>query len=238
MSVNDPLTRAFGYPYPVPDTPDYLFTNGQTKTLGQDFSPGDRVPVLAIGSNRSPQQLLRKYGDTHDIPVTEIVLSNVDVGYCAYLTHYGSVPATLMHAPGTQATLKITWLTGEQLQLMHNTESVGPHTFFGTLPIGSLTIGQQEYSEAYTYVSARGLYNIDGDARAVIDIPAQQRQHGSASQREMLEAVWRTHGDNSFEEWIIQMIDSPHVREATNERMLATAIQALPENFTAIDPGK
>lgn len=234
--TEDPLTRAFGYPYPVPNVADYLFDRGVVQSLPADFGFGDRLPILAVGSNRSPEQLLRKYGANHCIPVTQIALNDVDVGYCAYMTHYGSVPATLMQATNTRVTLKITWLTAAQLSLMHQTESVGPHTLFGTLPVDEFTLAGRTYRKAYTYVSARGLYPVDQGVRAVVDIPAQRRQFFAVRQRQMLDSVWRVHGDGSLDAWLMQMINTPSLREALNESMGVQAVHALPVGFKAVDP--
>jgi len=234
--TEDLLTRAFGYPYPVPDTSNYLFKQGAAHVLPSDFTPGDRLPVLAIGSNRSPEQLLRKYGTRHCIPVTEIALSDVDVGFCAYLTHYGSMPATLMHAPDTRATIKITWLSPAQLSLMHQTESVGPHTLFGTLPIGEMTVAGQTYRRAYTYVSARGLYPVQGSVRALVDIPAQRRQFIAFGQRQMLNTVWQAHGNDTLEAWLTRVINTPALRHAINDAMSEYAVYALPDGFESVDP--
>ena len=87
-----------------------------------------RVPVLAIGSNASIEQLQRKYapdvfpcGVTSGvvIPVIQSLLYDFDVCYAPLLTSYGSCAATLHHSGGTCSQIYITYLDKEQLIRMH-----------------------------------------------------------------------------------------------------------------------
>ena len=90
------LRRAYGYPYPAPSH-DYLFADGRVEALSADPDLGSRQPVIAVGSNRAPEQLARKFGDMGEstIPVTWAWMHGYDVVYCAHLAGYGSVPANL-----------------------------------------------------------------------------------------------------------------------------------------------
>ena len=113
---SDPrLMRAYGYPYPAPEH-DFLFRAGDVAPLDLSFDLGSRQPVIAVGSNRAPEQLARKFGPEHDrtIPVTWAWMQGYDVVYCAHLAGYGSVPATLHGSPGTEVRVAITWLTEEE----------------------------------------------------------------------------------------------------------------------------
>jgi hypothetical protein len=93
-----------------------------------------RRPVAAIGSNASPGQLSRKFGGVRfadpaspdgQVPVLRAELDDVDVVYGAHLASYGSLPATLLDAPGATAQVFITWLTPAQLDRMNETEGLG-----------------------------------------------------------------------------------------------------------------
>ena len=55
------------------------------------------TPILAAGSNASPQQLLRKFGDAQGlaIPVVHGQIGGYSSVYSAHLTRYGALPATL-----------------------------------------------------------------------------------------------------------------------------------------------
>ena len=63
------LARARGYPYAIPDR-SYHWRGGQVSEFDAVKSAG-RTPVLAVGSNQSPEQLTRKFGhlDDWEIPV-------------------------------------------------------------------------------------------------------------------------------------------------------------------------
>ena len=63
----------------------------------------DRLPVIGHGSNRSPEQLRRKFGARAEIPVSRAWLSDYDVVYSAHVTQYGSIAANLQHTPGARA---------------------------------------------------------------------------------------------------------------------------------------
>ena len=118
------LKRALGYPYSFPDR-DFVLSNGDIQDLEDDSILSGRKPVLAVGSNRSPEQLLRKFGSDNLVPVTHAELSDYDVVYSAHIASYGSIPATLNASPGTIVNVCLTWLSSPQLSRMHETESLG-----------------------------------------------------------------------------------------------------------------
>ena len=126
-SPADRLALAKGYPFPAPGS-CYLFRNGTAEPLPRDPALYEgRQPVLAHGSNRSPEQLARKYGSAAEIPVTYGRLADYDVVYSAHMSQYGSIASTLQHTPGTTVRLTINWLDRRQLARMHETE--GPSTY-------------------------------------------------------------------------------------------------------------
>src|SRR3546814_11083724 len=85
-----------------------------------------RVPVIAHGSNRAPEQLHRKFGHlagaASAIPVTRTWPGDHDVVYSAHVPRYGSLSATLHRAPGTRVQVYVTWLTHTQPPPMPETE--------------------------------------------------------------------------------------------------------------------
>ena len=136
-SEGELLALAKSYPYPAPDR-SYHFADGQAGPIDRaDFT--GRVPVLAHGSNRSPEQLKRKFGTAAEIPVSFGWLTEYDVVYSAHITQYGAVASTLQHRPGTRVRLAINWLNDAQLLRMHETE--GPSNYaFGRLVGIDLTL--------------------------------------------------------------------------------------------------
>ena len=123
MTIDPLILRALNYPYSYPAY-DFVLDKGSVAPLPDRNSLEGRVPVLAIGSNRSPEQLLRKFGDQDFLPVTCVKLCDYDVVYAAHIASYGSIPAVLARSPGTIVDIAITWFTKSQLQRMHETEAV------------------------------------------------------------------------------------------------------------------
>ncbi|MBT7202012.1 MAG: hypothetical protein HN867_00770 [Deltaproteobacteria bacterium] len=127
--------RASLYPYMAPEG-GYLLAKGRLFQLNQrDLEEGNlvqaapllfgRTPVLAVGSNRAPYQLLRKFGSEAIVPVTPARLHDCDVVHTALVSYYGAIPCTAFPSSGTITELKVVWLNEEQLLHMHNTEGIG-----------------------------------------------------------------------------------------------------------------
>lgn len=186
---DDLLARAFGYPYPAPRH-SYLFDDGQVEAFDPGMTEG-RVPVLAIGSNRAPEQLARKFQDMPGtrIPVERVFLSDFDVVHAATLTGYGAVPAMLQHVPGTQVELMLTWLDEHQLARMHATELGAANYSFARLE--QITLQRDDgcrANTAFCYVGARGAFSTaEHTAFALSAVPAKGRTLPQADTRAMLE---------------------------------------------------
>ncbi len=129
------LDRALLYPYEAPEG-SYLLAKGRLFQLKQrDLEEGNlvqaepllvgRTPVLAVGSNRAPYQLLRKFGSEAIVPVTSARLHDCDVVHTALVSYYGAIPCTAFPSSGTITELKVVWLDEQQLLHMHKTEGIG-----------------------------------------------------------------------------------------------------------------
>ena len=112
---SESFRRAISYPYYVPAR-SYVIAGACHEELAicapiPDLS--GRRPVLAVGSNQSPEQLIRKFGDANlgTIPVIRATLTDFDIVYSPHVSAYGSIPTTLRHSPGTRVTLFVNWLT-------------------------------------------------------------------------------------------------------------------------------
>ena len=127
--------RASFYPYMAPEG-SYLLAKGRLFQLNQrDLEEGNlvqgepllagRTPVLAVGSNRAPYQLLRKFGSEAIVPVTSARLHDCDVVHTALVSYYGAIPCTAFPSSGTITELKVVWLDEQQLLHMHKTEGIG-----------------------------------------------------------------------------------------------------------------
>ena len=175
------LERALNYPYTLEEK-DFLFVAGGTTQLRDDSVLANRKAVLATGSNRSPEQLLRKFGDSETIPVTKARLWNYDVFYSAHVASYGSIPAVLGRSIGTVVDLSVTWLLPHQLQRMHETEAVGKSYDYGESSSLRIELGSNRIVRNIgCYLGRRGYANFVGSSVALKEVNALNRKVPSLS---------------------------------------------------------
>lgn len=233
------LQLAKGYPYRTPGR-SYLYTSEAVGSLdaadGREFVA--RVPVIAHGSNRSPQQLARKFGSwsaaESRIPVTRGWLADYDVVYSAHVTRYGSVAANLQHSPGARVELYVTWLDAAQVRRMHDTE-LGSETYhYGRLTGIRLAVEghpEGELGQAMVYVSRRGCLADDGRPVALA-ASAGEGRHPAMAQQEALTFVRdRFRPGRSLDAHILETIREPSKREVLIEEMMARAVAPQVPHF-------
>ena len=187
--MHDAIAHAKSYPFPIPSH-GYLFADGAWGPL--DTAAIDRtgrVPVLAAGSNQSPEQLMRKYAGMAGVefPCQRAALHDFDVVYAAHLSSYGSVPATFQASPGTRVTAFVQWLDERALRRMHETE--GNYTYDALEGIRVELEGDGVLEAAFAYSSRVGCLNLGGDCVALAAIPATGRRLRAATETEALTAV-------------------------------------------------
>lgn len=111
-----------GGPVPAPATT----LDAALAALGATAMAGRR-PVVAVGSNAAPSQLLHKYRaglERVAIPVTRAAVHGLAVGYSAHISLPGYVPYVPVRngTPHAVTTLHVLWLDDEQLRRMDETE--------------------------------------------------------------------------------------------------------------------
>ena len=215
-SLSD-LQRALDYPYDAPDNA-YLIKDGFVVTLSPDYDFSGRTAVLSVGSNRAPVQLNRKFREQAEVPVTPATVHNCDVVHVANLAPYGAVPCSAFPSSGTSVVLNIAWLTAPQLDIMHQTESLGiayewvewdlsciEHRFPASL------------DRLFGYAALTGvLRGPEGGPFGLSRIPADNRQFVTKSQQQMQEMIYRRFcADNTpLEAWIAQLQTNATLRES------------------------
>lgn len=214
------LLRAFLYPYAAPDH-DFRFRAGQVEAISADELDASligRTPVLAVGSNRAPVQLTRKF--THqnladDIPVTLGWMSHHDIVYSAHMASYGAIPATLAPSPGTRVRIAVTWLTPQQLSHMHVTESVPAHYSYVQVHGRDIALDCGLSPEHVgMYQSARGHEYARGDIFALAAIRAEGRRYPVKTQLEMIAYFMREAGLVFKPELLLRAIDDAAFRSS------------------------
>ncbi|NQW11178.1 MAG: hypothetical protein HQ481_15040 [Alphaproteobacteria bacterium] len=207
-AVLDPsiLARALGYPYPAHPA-EYLFRDGRAEPLATDYPLDGLTPVIAVGSNRAPDQLARKYaGWDVTIPVTRHRAHDVDVVYAAHMASYGAIPATLAASPGTVVELWITWLDEAALARMDATEAVGVNYDRFRVSIAFEHDERPVPASVLLYVARRGLLRLDEQPIALAAIPAEHRRYEPAAMGDLLRRVHARHGGGAFEDWLAARI--------------------------------
>ena len=165
------LDRALRYPYEAPLS-SYVFVDGEAAEV--EFTTEGRKPVLAIGSNGSPVQLLRKFGrESRPIPVTRAYVEDHVVVYSAHFTSYGSLPAMLYRLAGAHAYMFVTWLDDGQLERMHETEiSAANYQFVNASDISVVLEDGRPLDNVGVYVGQRGPLRSRGTPIRLAEMPS------------------------------------------------------------------
>lgn len=226
------LAWATEYPWARPDGP-YLFSDGAVQELGEiaveereailerfRSEPG-RYPVLAIGSNGSPEQLQRKFGHFDDVEDrTALVLTgwldDFDVGAAAQAPTYGAMPATIFPSPGTAVRAALLWVTATQFtQLAWSEMNYRLGRLRTRFEIDAI---DEEVDEVLVFVSRFGVFHLGDGPIALEAVPARGRSAPALSQEAILDAAARLAlGPEAKAEDLVR---------AAYEDMHATAIKA------------
>lgn len=232
------LALAKSYPFTA-FSESYLLRGGQALPMPAPKPDMDRyagrVPVIAHGSNRAPDQLRRKYGTAAEIPVSRAWLHDYDVVYSAHVTRYGSVAANLHHAPGMQVEIFITWLDEPQLARMHETELGGEVYVYGCMEGIALELEEgpaDRLAEAYVYLSRRGCVANAAKPIGLAEVDARTRAHAAMAQVDILDLVRGRHGgDQSLDDLILRAIRDPAYRRALIAAMGDGAVSTSAPHF-------
>lgn len=120
----------------------------------------DRVPVLAYGSNANPGQLLRKFGSidtSRHLVVGLAALTGIEAVYTAMKGYYGSIPATVSLYGNERHLFAVTWLDGQQLSVMTETEPGYDFRWLsGDTHKISIHESKEPLAQVYAFVSKTG----------------------------------------------------------------------------------
>lgn len=232
--------RATTYPYRIP-TRSFVFRDGREHPLRPDdphAATEGRTPVLAVGSNQSPEQLARKFeGDRWGaIPVIRCELRDFDSVYSPHIAAYGAIAATLQHAPGVAVTLFVTWLTAPQLERMHETEISSANYGFGRLDGIRIRCESGPMLESvHIYNSRRGTLCHDGAPIPVAEIAARGRYWRAMNQLEVQHHVrQRLAPEHELADFIRHSVDDAQLRRRRSDALKAGARPFQHPDFTEI----
>ena len=184
------IAHAKAYPFPIPENSYVIHAEGY-REIAQAESLPDLVgltPVLACGSNQSPEQLARKFNDldAHPIPVLKVRIKDFDAVHSPHFSTYGSIPATLHYHPGVTATLFTTWLNDAQLERMHETEVTSENYEYVRLDDITLDVdGGPRLTSVYAYISRRGILCHNAKPLGLASVKTTGRAWPEVSQSEV-----------------------------------------------------
>lgn len=222
---NPLLELALGYPYPLPQR-SYIVEGCNVR----DMTPDDaaelrdgRTPVLAVGSNQSPDQIIRKFShmDCPPIPCERCDVHDFDSVYSAHVTGYGSIASCLHPSPGTSVTLFVNWLHDDHMERMHETELGNENYCYAALnDIRITTEFGLELDTVHFYCSNAGAFAPNGTPVPLGEIPARNRRWPALRQIEIqTEVQVMTAPDLHFEEFITSSVKDADKRNARKTAM-------------------
>lgn len=226
---NERLARAYGYPYHIPDH-SYVVADQDWQPLAAHAAEGyrdNRTPVLAVGSNQSPEQILRKFQgpDWSPIACEKCTLANFDTVYSAHITGYGSIAAALHPSPGTTVSLFVNWLDDAQLEAMHPTELGHENYVYARLKDIELQVENgPTLSEVYFYRGNAGAYAPTGDPIPLAEVTAPGRQWAAMGQRDIQAYLTTTvASDISVDDFVLTSIADKTERDRRRSEVEKTA---------------
>jgi hypothetical protein len=133
----------------------------------------DRVPVLSVGSNACPAQLVHKmaeHGVECRIPMVKARVTGIGVGVSAHVSLLGYMSASPFHSPDSTSELFITWLDERQLAVVDRSEGADSPTgnfHRAALPAGDFRVELESgevLDHAWIYVNRWGVLHNGGPA--------------------------------------------------------------------------
>ncbi len=196
------LTLALGYPWERP-VGSYRLSDTEVDLLEEmspaerdeaiaQYSGGERLPLLAIGSNCSPDVLRRKFAHFSERPDRAVLalsgrLHEFDVGFAAQPALYGSMPATIFPSPGTAVAATVLWVTPAQFTQLAWSEL--------SYRLGRLETrfeveeGGAVFDRVLVFVSRFGAFRVAGDPVAQAAVPADGRSARALTQEQALDSA-------------------------------------------------
>ncbi len=225
------LARALGYPYDLPESSYLLAATGSpracTSDQARDFREF-RTPVLAVGSNQSPDQLARKFPGTlwSAILSEQCVLKDFDTVYSAHIAAYGSIAAMLHPSPGTSVTLFVNWLDDEQLERMHETElGSGNYAFAKLTGLEITTEFGHRMDHVHFYLGNRGAIRHNDAPVPLAAVRASKRVWASMTQSEIQQiARQRTSPGHDETSFVLSSVSDDEVRTSRRDALMADSI--------------
>lgn len=225
--------RLYPVPHPAgPWTPELLVAEADEAIsfeqvcarTGADpgYATATRTPVFGYSSNAAPDALAHKFALLSHvaIPVIQCRVTGWDAVYSCHFSR-GYIPGAIHPSPGAELSGTISWLTDEELELMHASERLGTNYELRPLEdtLATFETGQTR-SEPLAYHTLHGELRIDDLPVGVEGTHAANRRFGSMSELELLEMVQaKIAPDQSLDGMIASAIESVETQEALTAKL-------------------
>ena len=239
-SNSEIIDRAKNYPYERPKG-SFLLENDRIVELKGRVLDGDLkkfIPVLAYGSNASPEQLRRKLSPIKEpIAVLSATVKNLDVIFSGQFSRYGCIPATITNSSGTMLYTHVVLLTKKQLAIIHKTEL--PEYRYGELKI-PIIVDRLGYRESiFAYVFDWG-FQQDGKFIAFEEVYAENRNFLCLNHEELLQLAIKKISNKkiNLEDLLLSIVDSKKKLEEYRNYIMQSSKKVSLKNFDQILPKK
>lgn len=181
------------YPWRRPAR-SYLLRDGEAEPVDAEaiarHTCGDRVPLLAFGSNVAPRNLSLKFAHHDDAADREVLvlagaLHELDVVAAAAVALYGAMPATLAASPGTRVRVAVLLVNARQLETLVWGEMPYRLGWLDGAPF--VSDEEVELDAPLAFVSRWGAFLPDGKPAPLAAIEAGGRRWRAWEQRELLD---------------------------------------------------
>ncbi len=207
-----------GYPYAAPWRPFIQLGHQTLDPAELQIELEERTPMLAYGSNASPEVLARKLA-LSDQPVLVVPgwLDDFDVVYSAHISPYGAIPATLQRSPGTKARIHVVYMTSAQVGLVSATE---PNYEAATMEGAVCRVDDETIVDPSAYLSRHGCLLLDGSEVALSAVQASGRCFAAASEPELIERLRAVLcPDDTIESFVLANVTDPGLSQARSAQL-------------------
>ena len=232
------INRAKNYPYQRPKG-SFLLENERIVELKGRVLDGDLskfIPVLAYGSNASPEQLRRKLSPINEpIAVLSATVKNLDVIFSGQFSRYGCVPATITKSEGTMLYTHVVLLNKKQLSIIHKTEL--PEYRYGKLKI-PIIIDRLGFRESiFAYVFDWG-FKKDNKFIAFDEIYAENRNFLTLNHKDFLSILHNEIMDkaSNLDGFLISIVENRGKLDQYREYIKSMSQKITLNNFIQILP--
>lgn len=232
--------RTWPVPHPAgPWTPELEVAEGETtitfeelcrrvasnsggRNDATDYACTERTPVFGYSSNASPDALSHKFAMLPHavIPSVRCHVTGWDAVFSCHISK-GYIPGAIHPSPGTELHGTMSWLTDEELELMHSSEHLGTNYEFRPLKGAVATFENgKSVTSPWAYFTLHGELRVNDLPVAVAGTIADNRRYGVLAESDVLELARRQIApDQDLDLMIASAIESFETQQALTAKL-------------------